>query len=196
MPCPELGARPVIHVAGVVASQPHSWGAVTGTDAVPPEATTGPSAPTVTWHFADDVGPLVTLDDEQAATPPAMNGRRTSSVHRKRLCRFMATSVDELRACSKHNVLQQPSRHRNLSSLSMPYRACASSMSHGPADVLLSLKFHWLGPDCGERFPTVGMNVLLPTQAASARLPVTPMVQEKKKRSCPSNWRNALSSDR
>jgi hypothetical protein len=171
VPCPELGARPVIHVAGVVASQPHSWGAVTGTDAVPPEATTGPSAPTVTWHFAD-VGPLVTLEDEdeQAATPPAMNGRRTNSVHRKRLS--------------------------NLLSLSMPYRACASSMSHGPADFLLSLKFHWLGPGCGERFPTVGMNVLLPTQAASARLPVTPMVQEKKKRSCPSNWRNALSSDR
>jgi len=86
VPCPELGARPVIHVAGVVASQPHSWGAVTGTDAVPPEATTGPSAPTVTWHFAD-VGPLVTLEDEdeQAATPPAINGRRASSVHRKRL---------------------------------------------------------------------------------------------------------------
>ena len=76
------------------------------------------------------------------------------------------------------------------------YRACASSMSHGPADFLLSLKFHWLGPDCGERLPTVGMNVLLPTQVASARTPATLMVQEKKERSCSSNCRNALSSDR
>lgn len=185
----------MIHVACVVASQPHSCGAVTGTDAVPPEATTGPSAPTVTWHFAA-VGPLVTLADEQAATPPAMNRRRTSSVHRRRLCRLTATFVDELHAGAAHNVLQQPSRHRNLLSLCMPYRACASSMIHGPADFLLSLKFHWLGPDCGERFPTVGMNVLLPTQAASARAPATSMVQEKKKRSCSSNWRNALSSDR
>ena len=109
VPCPELGARPVIHVAGVVASQPHSWGAVTGTDAVPPEATTGPSAPTVTWHFAA-VGPLLTLVAEQAATPPAMNRRRTGSVHRKRkrLCRFMATSFDEPRACAMHNVPQSP----------------------------------------------------------------------------------------
>ena len=115
-----------------------------------------PSAPTVTWHFADDrpAGDV----SRRAGGHSASNERNEDQQRAQKASVSIHGDVRRrLRAAVMHNVLHHLDTRRDELSLCMPYRAWASSISQLPADLLLSLKFHWLGPDCGERFPTFGM---------------------------------------
>ncbi len=93
LPCPDDGVTFVIQDACVETSQPHSAGAVTDMAALPPVATMAGGATTASWHLAD-VGPLVTLADEQPNTPAVMTGTSVSSACRNQGFSFIATSKD------------------------------------------------------------------------------------------------------
>ena len=60
---------------------------------------------------------------EQADTPTTINGTRISSVRRNHLCRFMATSVDEMRACACITYASNLTAGLSALSLSRAYRA-------------------------------------------------------------------------